>query len=237
MSHKRKVDDITSALIADAANPDAWERVAVVPPSSSPRPMWYGKSRALPGRRLPPDAENVRLAAAQSRYHARVVSYYTRTFHLAEHEAIELAQQTFLQFFEMLDEYRGEAEWALLEKIARTLGLNRVRALKSASRSAQVVSIEAARSKRQTAAQVLVDHASREAEAARRKQLHDDIAALPEGQRHAIQLWLDGFHYADIAQVLGVSVDAIKSRLRDAKRHLRPVSTKLDGHRSRVKSR
>jgi DNA-directed RNA polymerase specialized sigma24 family protein len=53
------------------------------------------------------------------------------------------------------------------------------------------------------------------------KQLHDAIAVLPEGQRHAVELWLDGFQYADIAQVLRVSVDAVKSRLRDAKRQLR----------------
>lgn len=111
MIDKQRDDEIKRALIADATNPDAWERIAVVPASTAPRPVWYGKSGG---------------------------------------------------------------------------------------------------------------HASREEEALRRKQLHDAIAALPEGQRHAIQLWLDGFHYSDISYALGVSVDAVKSRLRDAKRHLRP---------------
>ena len=50
----------------------------------------------------------------------------------------------------------------------------------------------------------------------------DAIAALPEGQRHAIQPLLDGFYYTDIAHALGVSVDAVKSRVSDAKIHLRP---------------
>ena len=127
MTEKKKDDGITRALIADSSNPDAWERVAIVPPSTSPRPEWYGKSR----------------------------------------------------------------------------------------------NPKEARAKRRSPLQPQVDHASREAEALRRKELHDAIAALPEGQRHAMQLWLDGFHYTDIAKALGVSVVAVKSRLRDAKRHLR----------------
>jgi RNA polymerase sigma factor (sigma-70 family) len=158
MTDKKKEDEIKRALIADAANPDAWERVAVVPPSSSPRPVWYGKSRGLATRRPIADPKD-----------------------------------------------------------------------------------EDARSKRQAPMHPPVDHASREAEALRRKQLHDAIADLPEGQRHAIQLWLDGFHYTDIAHVLGISVAAVKSRLRDAKRHLRPtldVGDHRNDHRSgRVEGR
>ena len=116
MTDKKNEDEVRRALIADATDPNAWERVAVVPPSSSPRPTWYGN--------------------------------------------------------------------------------------------------------RQAPTQAPVEDAAREEEALRRKQLHDAIAALPEDQRHVIQLWMDGFHYAVIAKVLGVRVDAVKSRLRDAKRHL-----------------
>jgi len=117
MSEKTSDDAIKQSLIADAANPDAWEPVAEVPASTSPRPAWYGKRS--------------------------------------------------------------------------TFGAHR---------------------------------SSRDEDALRRKKLHDAIAALPEGQRHAIQLWLDGFQYTEIAHALRVSVDAVKSRLRDAKRHvdLRP---------------
>jgi RNA polymerase sigma-70 factor, ECF subfamily len=241
MTDKKKEDEIKRALIADAANPKAWDRVATVPPSRSPRPVWYGKSRGLATRHAIADSKDVRFTAAYSRYYTRVVRYYTRAFGLAEDDAIDLAQQAFLRFDEALDHYRGEAEWAFLETVVRNVAYNRVRALKSASRSAQVVSIEDARAKRQAPTQPPVDHASREAEALRRKQLHDAIANLSEGQRHAIQLWLDGFHYTEIAQVLGVSVDAVKSRLRDAKRHLRPTlegGDSRNGHRSGgVKSR
>jgi len=149
MTAKKTDEEVKRLLIADAASPDAWERVAVVPPSTSPRPAWYATSRGA-----------------------------------------------------------------------------------------------GARAKRQAPVQPSADHASLEAEAVRRKQLHDAIAALPEGQRHAIQLWLDGFQYNDIAHALGVTVDAVKSRLRDAKRHLRPVldetgnhDTKRNDHRASAKVR
>jgi len=51
--------------------------------------------------------------------------------------------------------------------------------------------------------------------------LHDAIAALPKVERHIIQLWLDGFTASNIARVLGIGTDAVKSRLRDAKRSVR----------------
>ncbi len=110
MTARKKLSDeeMKRRLIADANDPDAWEPVAVVGPSKSPRPSWYGKSRRIS---------------------------------------------------------RAGAEEAL-----------------------------------------------------RRMHLHDAIAALPEVQRHTIQLWLDGFTYADIARVLGISPDAVRSRLRDARR-------------------
>ncbi|HVR40941.1 MAG TPA: sigma factor-like helix-turn-helix DNA-binding protein [Thermoanaerobaculia bacterium] len=121
----------------------------------------------------------------------------------------------------------------------RDIAFDRTRALKSASRSAQIVNIDEARAHRRAQAQPARDLAAREMEALRRKQLHDAIAALPEGQRHCIQLWLDGFQYSDIAHALGVSIDAVKSRLRDAKRHIRlnveaddSQKTALDEHRT-----
>jgi RNA polymerase sigma factor (sigma-70 family) len=223
MTARKTQDEITRTLIADASNPDAWEQGGVVGPSTSPRPAWYGKARRSGSRQPASDDRDSRFTAAYRRYFPRVVRYYTRALNLGEDEAADLAQQTFVRFYEAMEHYRGEAEWAFLETIVRNIGYNRVRALKSASRSAQVVRIEDARAKRQAATQPAVDATSREEEALLRKQLHDAIASLPEGQRHAVQLWLDGFHYSDIAHALGITVDAVKSRLRDAKKHLRSL--------------
>ena len=65
------------------------------------------------------------------------------------------------------------------------------------------------------------DYAERQQEALRKQRLRDAIIALTPGQRECIQLRLDDFTYEEIAKVLRISVDAVKSRLRDAKKILR----------------
>jgi RNA polymerase sigma-70 factor (ECF subfamily) len=227
MTTRKKLSDeeIKRRLIADAQNPNGWEPLGVVSPTASPRPAWYGQSRRAELRPVTgssSEPKDVRFTAAYRRHYARVVRYYMRAFNLAEDEAKDLAQQAFVRFYEAIEHYRGEAEWAFLETVVRNVAYNRVRALKSASRSAKVVSIEDARLELLIVSHPDADHTSGQEEALRRMQLHDAIAALPEGQRHCIQLWLDGFHYSDIASVLGVSMDAVKSRLRDARHRLRP---------------
>lgn len=49
MARQRKITDseLESRLKADASNPGAWEHVATVPASKSPRPVCYGKSKHL----------------------------------------------------------------------------------------------------------------------------------------------------------------------------------------------
>ena len=58
-------------------------------------------------------------------------------------------------------------------------------------------------------------------------QLADAIAGLPEGQRQALLLiGLEGFSYAEAAEVLGVPVGTVMSRLSRAREDLRRM---LDG--------
>ena len=71
------------------------------------------------------------------------------------------------------------------------------------------------------AAPALPDYARREEAALRSKRLRDSIAGLPPGSRECIQLWLDEFTYDEIAKFLRITVDAVKSRLRDARKTLR----------------
>lgn len=49
MIKRRKLSDseLEHHLKADAADPNAWEHVATVPASKSPRPVWYGRSKHL----------------------------------------------------------------------------------------------------------------------------------------------------------------------------------------------
>jgi RNA polymerase sigma factor (sigma-70 family) len=65
------------------------------------------------------------------------------------------------------------------------------------------------------------DLADREEAAAQRKRLGAAVRELSEGQRACLRLWISGFSYEEIAKALGITLDAVKSRLRDAKKLLR----------------
>jgi hypothetical protein len=47
MRKKLSEGEVKRHLIADAEETDAWEAPIVVPPSQSPRPSWYGRSKHL----------------------------------------------------------------------------------------------------------------------------------------------------------------------------------------------
>ena len=115
----------------------------------------------------------------------------------------------------------GDAEWAFFETIARNLAYNKIRSQKTAKRGAKTVSIDDPGLNHDPAAPDEPDYAERQHDALRKQQLRDAITALTSGQRECIQLRLDEFTYEEIAKILRVSVDAVKSRLRDAKKILR----------------
>jgi RNA polymerase sigma factor (sigma-70 family) len=127
------------------------------------------------------------------RYYARMLRYFRQVFRLSEADAQELSQDSFLRFYRAMDEYRGEAEWALLETIARNVGYNRVRSVTTAKRG-----------------RIRPESRMRQA-----------IAELPAGQRQCLQLYLEDFSQEEISRTLQISIVAVKSRIRDAKRALR----------------
>lgn len=220
MTARKKMtpEEIECRLLADSHDPDAWEPVATVGPSRSPRPIWHGQT-ARQEKLVRGKKKDARFADLHNQYYPRLLRFYVRTFRVTENEAAELAQQAFVRLYATLDQYRGEADLALLETIARNVGFNRVRALKSASRKT-VVDIADARAKREAREHAVIGNEN-QSDALRRKQLYDAIAELPQGQRQAVQLWMDGFAYAEISAAISISMDAVKSRLRDAKRFLR----------------
>jgi RNA polymerase sigma factor (sigma-70 family) len=127
-----------------------------------------------------------------------------------------------------LDDYRGDAEWAFLEKVARHVGYNHVRSKNAKKRggvSVTVESYDASEEVAALAAELVVDESASpeaqlvEAEQLRRVQIA--IAALPDGMRHCLTLRLSGLKYEEIAKALRLSVDAVKSRIRDAQKRLR----------------
>ena len=169
-----------------------------------------------------PGDRHERFRSYYQRFYRRVVRFYVSGFRLAEEDAEELAQEAFLRFYEAMDEYRGDAEWAFFETIARNLAYNRIRYNKTQKRSAQTVELDDPdQSAFEPAAPAAPDYADSMEEARRRRLLHQEILRLPRGQREVMQLWLDDFKYDEIAAALRITMDAVKSRLRDAKKVLR----------------
>jgi RNA polymerase sigma-70 factor (ECF subfamily) len=156
-----------------------------------------------------------------SRYYARMLRFFRRVFRLSEADAEELTQESFLRFYRAMDEYRGEAEWALLETIARNAGYNRVRSLTTIKRgSVKPDSLDDwDHDDHPEAAQP--HPLDRMIEAERKTRLRKAITELPKGQRQCVQLLFEDMTYDEIARALRISLDAVRSRIRDARRLLK----------------
>jgi len=156
------------------------------------------------------------------RYYARMLRYFRRVFRVSEADAQELTQDTFIRFYRAMDEYRGEAEWALLETIARNVGLNRVRSAGTIKRgSVRTESLDDSESVKEPMDRKQTDPIDTMIETEKLRRLRQAIEELPAGQRQCLQLWLEDLGSEEISRILQISVVAVKSRVRDAKRSLR----------------
>ena len=156
------------------------------------------------------------------RYYARMLRYFRRVFHLSDADAQELTQDSFVRFYKAMDEYRGEAEWALLETIARNVGLNRVRSVGTIKRGKiRTESLDDRESVREPIDMKQKDPTETMIETEQLRRMRQAMEELPKGQRQCLQLWLEDLGSEEIARILGISVVAVKSRIRDAKRTLR----------------
>jgi RNA polymerase sigma-70 factor (ECF subfamily) len=157
-----------------------------------------------------------------AKYFRRMVRFYQGSpFRLSEEEAKDLAQDSFLRFYEAVEDYRGDAEWAFLETIARRVGFNSIRARKTMKRGGgSDLSLDDVPPSQQPAAPERPDYADIEAGKVFRRQVREAMAELSPGQRQCMQLRAEGFRYKQIASILKISIDAVKSRLRDAKKQL-----------------
>lgn len=155
------------------------------------------------------------------KHYARVWRYF-RGNNISDDEAHDLSQDTFKRLYERMDQIRNDDPWPFLATIAKTILLNRVRARQTQKRNARMVEIDDPDLMfAEPAAPPERDYADREADEALWTRVRAAIESLPAGQRDCLLLWIDGLQYDEIAKILGISIDAVKSRLRDAKRYLR----------------
>ena len=166
------------------------------------------------------DGGDERFEKIYRRYYARVWRYY-RACRVSDDEAHDLAQDAFKRLFERITSIRGEDEWPFLQSIARTVFLNWLRGRKTQKRdSGKLVELDDPDFVEEPSAPNEPDYAEREQAALRGKALRDAIAELPDGQRQCVQLRLEELSYEEIAKTLRITVDAVKSRIRDAKKVL-----------------
>lgn len=156
------------------------------------------------------------------RYYRRMLRYFRRVFHLSEADAEELTQDSFIRFYKAMDEYRGEAEWALLETIARNVGFNRVRSVTTVKRgSIRTESLDDPEERNDPPDADRRHPIDTMIETEQLRRMREAITELPRGQRQCLQLWLEDLSQEEISRVLRISIVAVKSRIRDAKRALR----------------
>ncbi|HJQ36681.1 MAG TPA: RNA polymerase sigma factor [Thermoanaerobaculia bacterium] len=156
------------------------------------------------------------------RYYGRMLRFFRQVFRLSEEDAQELTQDSFVRFYRAMDEYRGEAQWALLETIARNVGYNRVRSLTTVKRGGVRTEALEDGEQRHDPPDVKQRHpVEKMIEAEQLQRMQQAIDELPKGQRLCVQLSLADRSQEEIAQELRISVVAVKSRIRDAKRTLR----------------
>jgi len=163
-----------------------------------------------------------RFEAIYRRHYARVWRYY-RACRVSDDEAHDLAQEAFKRFYQRIDLFRGQDEsvWPFLETIALNVFRNWLRAGKTAKRSANIVELDDPEFTYEPPAPEGPDYADREQAALRHERLHQAVAELPKGQKDCLRLWMEGFTFEEIARSLRVTLDAVKSRLRDARKALR----------------
>lgn len=167
------------------------------------------------------------------RFYRPLHDFFVRQRTLRE-EADDLAQLTFVRAWENLDQYRFEASlqtW--LRRIGENVWLNAVRERRALKRGAGLtaVSLAGSESEGSPALEVPDREPTPEQKALdgeRTRILRAAIEALPPGMRKCAELRLfTDLKYREIAAVMGVGLNTVRSQLFEARRRLKPV---LDEH-------
>jgi len=147
------------------------------------------------------------------------VTFFT-AFGFSREDARDLTQDVFLRVCRSVDEYRGDAAWAYLQQAARRVAINAIRDRRALKRNAVVESDDALAGMpddRTTSP----DRAVEEREAS--EWLHRAVDRLDDNQRPPMRLYLAGLSYEEIANSLGLTVSAVKSRLNQARKRLQEM--------------
>jgi RNA polymerase sigma-70 factor (ECF subfamily) len=169
-------------------------------------------ARRIPLARLMTNDDDL-FRSLYDEHYDRVVGFLVR-MGVAREDAREIAQDAYMRVYSNMSSVRQPA--ALLYTTARNLALNRHRDAHTQKRN--VVSVPLDDANPVAGTPTAEDRVIREEQ---RAQLAKAIGELPKGTRQALLLRLKGLSYKEIAEVLGISVNGVKSRIHDAKVRLR----------------
>lgn len=164
------------------------------------------------------------------RYYRAIFAHFVRSG-FSRSEAHDFAQETFYRVYRSMGSNEGRGDFSYLKSTAMRLGINAIRDKRTLKRNVETVSLdELPYLPDSTVASALSDEppktpeeelSDREQEARRRKLLRQAMAELPDGERECLLLRLQGLKYNAVAGALGISVDAVKSRLHEARNALK----------------
>jgi RNA polymerase sigma-70 factor (ECF subfamily) len=179
----------------------------------------------------PSEGLDARVRELFERHAAEVFRFFVRKRFPYE-ESRELTQETFLRVYQGLREFRGESrERTWIFSIARNLMLNARRHGTASKRQGTEIPLEelGAGERGSSPAPALADRTAPDPLAEtldreRRELLRQAMAALPPRMRQCVLLRVaQDRKYREIADLLGISIDTVKSQLHQAKGRLRQL--------------
>ncbi|MBX2813026.1 MAG: RNA polymerase sigma factor [Myxococcales bacterium] len=143
--------------------------------------------------------------------------------------ARDIVQQTFLQVHRARNDFRVGAQ---LKPWVLTIATNLIREHFRRTKRRPETSYEALNAEYPSVEPMVepVDFAGIQSRALEVQRLNDALVKLPESQRLVIELhWIQGYPFAEVAQMVGASVSAVKVR---AHRGYRKLRTLIDEERA-----
>jgi len=171
-------------------------------------------------------------------YRARILRYLTRLVGAADAE--DLTQQVLLKISQSLGQFRGDASLSTwIYRIATNAALDQLRRLRALPVQGLACAANTTGSDADAEAEGAWAGASMpsvETGAIREEMsqcVRDFVERLPDNYRSVIVLSeLEGFNNSEVAEILGISLDAVKIRLHRARAQLRQdLSTGCSFHR------
>jgi len=149
------------------------------------------------------------------RFGGRIYVFLIRTFGFSRDKAEDLAQEAFLRVYRNMERYRGDAEWSYLEAVAKRVALNAIRAGETRKRKGEEVVLDERVVDSKPPIEETLDLRDNI------ERLRQAIEELPPALKICLKLRLEELTVAEVAKVLNLTVDAVKSRLRSARDELR----------------